>query len=233
MSFDPAGKLVMVTGATRGLGWAVARALGAAGAQVIAVARTVGALEELDDAIRQSGGPSATLVPLDLTDQPGIDRMGAALYQRFGHLDLLVHCAGQSAALSPVAHIAGKDLDRVLNINLRGTWALIRSLDGLLRLAPGGGRALLATDTTLGTAFWGAYGASRLGADQLIRAWAQESTAHIRVARFAPPIMPTALRARMMPGLDPATLPTTAEIANRLLNRLRADDWVADDLIEL
>src|SRR5690625_1061260 len=126
------GKIALVTGASRGLGFALARQLGLAGAHVIALARTSGGLEELDDAIRDGGG-TATLVPLDLTDEPALARLGATIYERWGRIDFWAHTAIHAPALSPAHHIDSKDFDRAVEINLRVTQRLIRVLDPLLR----------------------------------------------------------------------------------------------------
>ncbi|PZQ51671.1 MAG: oxidoreductase [Rhodovulum sulfidophilum] len=209
--------VALVTGASRGLGYAVARALGARGYQVVAVARTVGGLEEVADAIEADGGPSPTLVPLSLTDGQGLARLCLAIHERWGRLDLVVHCAAVAPPLAPAAHIADKDFDQAIELNLRATERLITMLHPLLRAAPAG-QFIHVTDDRAGVANYGAYGAGKAAAEALVRSWAAES-ARIgpRVSIFQPRPMPTALRARFFPGENPATLTPCAEEAARLL----------------
>src|SRR5215475_11478262 len=140
-----AGRLALVTGASRGLGAAVAKRFAAEGARLVLVARTVGGLEEVDDAVRAHGG-AATLVPLDLTDFDAIDRLGQSLYERFGRLDVLVGNAAALGTLSPVGHITPRDWAAVINLNLTANWRLLRSFDRLLR-ASVAGRAIFVTDS--------------------------------------------------------------------------------------
>lgn len=225
MERDFNGRIALVTGASRGLGYAVARELGARGAHVIALARTVGGLEELDDAIRAAGGTAgATLVPVDLTDDPALERLGAALYERWGRLDLWAHTAIHAPGLSPAGHIDGKDLDRSLAVNLRATQRLIRVLDPLLRQS-GAGRAMFFADGTgEGARFFGAYQATKQGQIAIATAWAREveATPALRVVIAAPPPMPTALRARFYPGEDRARLADPATVARQLADDLSA-----------
>ena len=184
----------------------MARALGAEGAQVIAMARTVGGLEDLADAIEAAGGPTPTLVPLSLTDEGGLQRLCLAIHQRWGRLDLAVHCAAHAAPLAPAGHLADKDFDTSVEVNLRGTERLIVMLQPLLVAAPAGHFVYVA-DTRAGQAFYGAYGATKAGAEALVRSWATE-TARIgpAVSLFTPAPMPTALRGRFFPGEDTAAL---------------------------
>ncbi len=214
-------RIALVTGASRGLGFAVARALGAAGAHVIALARTVGALEELDDAIRPGGG-AATLVPLDLTDDPALERLGAAVFERWGRLDLWVHAAIHAPALAPANHVDAKDLDRAIAVNLRATQRLIRVLDPLLRQSDRG-RALFFTDAAgAGQRFHAAYRATKIGQIEIATAWAREveATPALRVAFAAPPPMPTALRLRFYPGEPRDRLTHPSVVADALLPAL-------------
>lgn len=214
-------QVALVTGASRGLGYAVAAALGGAGAHVVALARTVGGLEELDDAIKAAGG-SATLVPLDITDDQGLERMGAALFERWGRLDLWVHAAVHAPLLAPTHHIDAKDLDRGLAVNVRATQRLIRVLDPLLRQSPRGRAMFLADETGAGQRFHGAYQATKLGQIAIATAWAREveATPALRVVVAGPPPMPTAMRARFYPGEDRTRLTPTVEVAARLLAAL-------------
>jgi NAD(P)-dependent dehydrogenase (short-subunit alcohol dehydrogenase family) len=216
-------RVALVTGASRGLGHAVARELGAAGAHVVALARTVGGLEELDDAIKADGG-AATLVPLDLTDEPAIGRLGAALFERWGRLDIWVHAAIHAPALSPAGHIDPKDFDRALAVNVRATHRLIRSLDPLLRQSDRARAVFLADAAGEGARFHGAYQATKQAQIALAAAWGREveATPGLRVVIATPPPMPTAVRARFYPGEGRAGLTAPAEVARRLVERLAA-----------
>src|SRR5215217_5356542 len=153
------GKIALVTGASRGIGHATALALAKAGAHVVAVARTVGGLEELDDAIRAAGG-SATLVPLDLKDFDGIARLGAALHERYHRLDILVGNAGILGPLSPLPHVEPKAWDDVIAVNVTANWQLIRCMDPLLRLSSAG-RAVFVGTGVRARAYWGPYAVSK------------------------------------------------------------------------
>lgn len=216
-----AGKVVLVTGASRGIGYAAGIEAARRGAHVIAVARTVGGLEELDDAIQAQGG-SATLVPLDLRDGEAIDRLGAAIFERWGHLDGLVANAGQLGVLSPVAHIKPDDFDKVLAVNVTANYRLLRSLDVLLRQSEAG-RAVFVSSGAARSArpFWGLYAASKAALDALVKSYAGEiATTKARANVFYPGIVRTAMRAKAMPGEDPNTLPTPADIAPKLIDML-------------
>ncbi|SMQ62183.1 NAD(P)-dependent dehydrogenase, short-chain alcohol dehydrogenase family [Devosia lucknowensis] len=216
-----AGKVVLVTGASRGIGYAAGIEAARRGAHVIAVARTVGGLEELDDTIQANGG-SATLVPLDLRDGDAIDRLGAAIFERWGHLDGLVANAGQLGVLSPVAHIKPDEFDKVLAVNVTANYRLLRSLDVLLRQSEAG-RAVFVSSGAARSArpFWGLYAASKAALDALVKSYAGEiATTKARVNVFYPGIVRTAMRAKAMPGEDPETLPTPAEVAPKLIDML-------------
>lgn len=216
-----AGKVVLVTGASRGIGYAAGIEAARRGAHVIAVARTVGGLEELDDAIQAEGG-SATLVPLDLRDGEAIDRLGAAIFERWGHLDGLVANAGQLGVLSPVAHIKPDDFDKVLAVNVTANYRLLRSLDVLLRQSEAG-RAVFVSSGAARSArpFWGLYAASKAALDALVKSYSGEiATTKTRANIFYPGIVRTAMRAKAMPGEDPNTLPTPADVAPKLIDML-------------
>lgn len=216
-----AGKVVLVTGASRGIGYAAALEAARRGAHVIAVARTVGGLEELDDEIQALGG-SATLVPLDLRDGEAIDRLGAAIFERWGHLDGLVANAGQLGVLSPLPHIKPDDFDKVLAVNVTANYRLLRSLDLLLRQAEAG-RAVFVSSSSARSArpFWGLYAASKAALDAMVKSYAGEiANTGARVNVFYPGAVRTAMRAKAMPGENPETLPAPAEIAPRLLDLL-------------
>jgi NAD(P)-dependent dehydrogenase (short-subunit alcohol dehydrogenase family) len=216
------GRIAITTGASRGFGFASAAALGAAGAHVLAVARTVGGLEELDDRIRAAGGET-TLVPLDICDDPGLARMGAAIHDRWGRIDLWLHTAIQAPPLQPVEHIDSGELDRSLATNIRACQRLIRVLDPLLRRAEAP-MALIAADDRTGAKFHGTYAAAKAAQSALTRAWAAESGARITIAEVVPPPMPTALRGRFYPGEDRAALTPIGDAAARLMARIAQRD---------
>ncbi len=225
---DPASpRVVLVTGASRGIGHAAAVALAREGAHVIAVARTQGALEALDDEIRAGGG-SATLVPLDLADHDALDRLGGSIYERWGHLDGLVGNAGLLGPISPLPHISPKQFADVFAVNVAANFRLIRSLDPLLRAAPTG-RAVFITSgvasRAAARAYWGLYASSKAALDLLARTYAAEtaSTA-VRVMLVNPGPLRTRMRAAAMPGEDPMILPTPEDLAPKLL-KLLAPEW--------
>jgi NAD(P)-dependent dehydrogenase (short-subunit alcohol dehydrogenase family) len=216
------GQIALVTGASRGFGFACAAALGAAGAHVIAVARTTGGLEELDTRIADSGG-TATLVPLDIRDDPGLERLGAAIHGRWGRVDLWLHTAIHAAPLQPAEHIDANELDQTIATNIRAFQRLIRVVDPLLRLAPAP-VALIAADAPATLKFHGAYAAAKAAQSALTRAWAAESGQRITIAEVQPPPMPTALRGRFYPGEDRAKLASIEDAAARLAARISAGD---------
>ena len=209
------GRVALVTGASRGFGFAAAAALGAAGAHVIALGRTVGALEDLDDRIAAAGS-SATLVPLDITDDPALGRLGASIHDRWGRLDLWLHTAAHAAPLQPAEHIETKEIDRTIAVNIRAFHRLIRVVDPLLRPAEAP-LALIAADDVTGVKFHGTYAASKAAQSALTRAWAAETKGRIAVTEVQPPPMPTALRARFYPGEDRAGLTSIDDAAARLV----------------
>jgi NAD(P)-dependent dehydrogenase (short-subunit alcohol dehydrogenase family) len=213
-----AGRIALVTGASRGIGQATALALARAGAHVVALARTVGGLEELDDAIRAAGG-AATLVPLDLKDTPGIARLAAALNERYGRLDVLIGNAGILGPLSPLGHVEPKAWDDVLAINVTANWHLFRALDPLLRAASAGRVVFLTSGITAHPrAYWGPYAVSKAALDALARTYAAETaTTNVRVNLFNPGATRTRMRATAMPGEDPMTLKTAEPVAEEIL----------------
>lgn len=215
---DLTGKLALVTGASRGLGYAAAKALAAKGAHVIALARTVGGLEELDDEIKAAGG-EATLVPLDINDDPGLERLGGAIHQRWGKLDLWLHAAAEPAPLSPAQHAAAKDVEKVMKTNALGTQRLIRVLDPLLRAADAS-EAIFCDDPGAPSGkFNSAYGASKAAQAAIVASWAAEcAKSSLKIWSAVPPAMPTGLRARFHPGEDQSALRTTPDVASAILN---------------
>jgi NAD(P)-dependent dehydrogenase (short-subunit alcohol dehydrogenase family) len=222
-TIDLTGRLALVTGASRGIGYHIARQMAAAGAHVIAVARTVGGLEELDDEIKaeraRTGKGEATLVPLDLTDMPGIDRLGGAIYERWGKLDILVANAGMLGVIAPIGHVEAKVFDKVMAVNVTGTWRLIRSVDPLLRLSEAGRAIVLSSSAAhLGEAFWAPYAASKAAVEVLARSWAAETkNLALRVNSVNPGATRTAMRALAFPGENPDTLPVPSDVATKIL----------------
>ncbi|MDZ5696274.1 SDR family NAD(P)-dependent oxidoreductase [Chelativorans sp. M5D2P16] len=217
-SIDLSGRTALVTGASRGIGYFLAKDLAAAGAHVIAVARTIGGLEELDDEIKAAGG-EATLVPLDLTDMSGIDRMGGAIHERWGKLDILVANAGILGVISPIGHVEAKTFEKVMEINVTATWRLIRAVDPLLR-ASDAGRAIVMSSGAAHSAraFWAPYAASKAAIEALVRSWAHETeNMPLRVNAVNPGATRTAMRAQAMPGEDPQTLPHPSEVAEKIM----------------
>ncbi len=213
-------QIALITGASRGLGFAAAIALAAQGYHVIALARTTGGLEDLDDIITSAHG-TTTLVPLDITDDAGLQRMAQAIQQRWGKLDLLVHCAAHAAPLAPASQVNAKDFDKSWTINVKATLSLIAATEDLLRA--GKGQAVFIDDPRAGQAFTAAYGASKLAQKAIATAWAAEcKRLGPKVEFFTPNPMPTALRARFHPGEDRAKLSPCETEAARLLDQINA-----------
>jgi NAD(P)-dependent dehydrogenase (short-subunit alcohol dehydrogenase family) len=209
-----AGRIAVVTGASRGIGRAMALALAQAGAHVVAVARTEGALTELDDAVKALGG-TATLVPLDVRDGPGVDRLGGALYERYGKLDIFVGNAGVLGKLSPLGHVEPKTWDEVMAVNVTANWRCVRSFDPLLRRSDAG-RAVFVTSgaAVKCLAYWGPYSVSKAALEALARTWAAETAnTPVRVNLLNPGPIRTRMRAIAMPGEDPETLPPPETLA--------------------
>jgi NAD(P)-dependent dehydrogenase (short-subunit alcohol dehydrogenase family) len=219
MSTPPlADRIALVTGASRGIGRATALALARAGAHVVAVARTVGGLEELDDAIRLVGG-SATLVPLDLKDTPGIVRLAAALSERYQRLDVLIGNAGILGPLSPLGHVEPKAWDEVLAVNVTANWQLIRALDPLLRRSTGGRVVFVSSGIAARPrAYWGPYAVSKAALEALARTYAAETVSTpVRVNLFNPGPTRTRMRATAMPGEDPAATKPAEPVAEQIV----------------
>jgi NAD(P)-dependent dehydrogenase (short-subunit alcohol dehydrogenase family) len=209
------GRVAVITGASRGIGAAVAKRFAAEGAHVVLVARTVGGLEELDDAIKSAGG-SATLVPLDLREFDKVDALGPSLYQRFGKLDILVGNAGLLGSLGPLSHHDAKLWDEVLAVNVTANWRLIRTLEPLLRRAEAG-RAIFVTSGAAHKAlpFWGAYSTSKAALEAMVKSWAAElAKTPVRINLLSPGPIRTSMRAHAFPGEDPASLRAPEEITN-------------------
>ncbi|MBZ0215800.1 MAG: SDR family NAD(P)-dependent oxidoreductase [Fimbriimonadaceae bacterium] len=207
------GKVALVTGASRGIGRAVALGYAQEGAHIIAVARTTGALEELDDDIKEVGG-SATLVPMSMTDFEAIDRLGGAIFERWKKLDILVGNAGILGPLTPVGHVEPKQWDEVIAVNLTANWRLLRSLDPLLRQSDAG-RAVFVTSAAAVycRAYWGPYSVSKAGLNALVATYANEiQNSNARANVLNPGPVRTKMRAQAMPGEDPQTLPPPEDL---------------------
>ena len=216
-----AGKVVLVTGASRGIGRAAALEAARRGAHVIAVARTVGGLEELDDEIQELGS-AATLVPLDLREGDAIDRLGAAIFERWGALDGLVGNAAILGTLSPVPHLAPEEFENVIKINVTANFRLIRATDLLLRQSDAG-RAVFISSSSARSArpYWGLYAASKAALEALVKSYAGEmKTTSVRANVFYPGAVRTAMRAKAFPGEDPETLPTADLVAPRIVDMI-------------
>ncbi len=218
MSKPLAEKVALVTGASRGIGRATALALARAGAHIVAIARTIGALEEIDDGARAAGS-SATLVPLDMRDYAGLYRLAAALNERYQRLDVMVGNAGVVGQRSPLDHIDPPNWDEVMAVNVTANWHLVRAMDGLLKRSAAG-RAVFITSgaATNARAYSGAYTVSKAALNALARVYAAEteSTA-VKVNLFNPGPTRTRMRAYVMPGEDPMTLPTPEGVAEKIL----------------
>lgn len=216
MSLDLSGRIALVTGASRGIGYFTALELAKAGAHVIACARTVGGLEDLDDAIQAAGGQPATLVPFDLDDMEAIDRLGASIFERWGKLDILVANAGILGTISPIGHIDPKDFEKVMRINVVSTWRVIRSVEPLLTLSDAGRAVVLSSGAAHRCRpFWGAYSASKAAVEALVRTWAAEveNISNIKVLAVDPGVTRTQMRAKAAPGEDPNSIPHPSEVA--------------------
>lgn len=214
-------RIALVTGATRGIGRAVALRFADEGARLILVGRTTGALEEVDDEVQKRSGFPATLVPMDLTDFDAIDRLGAAIFERHGKLDALVGNAGMLGILSPLAHTDPKVWDQVMAINMTANWRLIRSMDPLLRLSDAG-RVVLVTSTVGHSprAYWSAYAVSKAALEMIAKMYAEEMVeTTVRVNLLNPGATRTNMRARAYPGEDP--------------NDLKAPDSITEDFLQL
>jgi NAD(P)-dependent dehydrogenase (short-subunit alcohol dehydrogenase family) len=212
------GRIALVTGASRGIGYATALALAQAGAHVVALARTVGGLEELDDAIRAAGG-TATLVPVDLRDTAGIERLAAALSERYQRLDVLVGNAAVLGPMSPLAHVEPKAWDEVVAVNVTANFHLIRAMDTLLRASDAGRAVFVSSGAAVSNrAYWGPYSVSKAALNSLARTYAAETaTTSVRVNLLDPGPTRTRMRAGAIPGEDPMSLKTADAVAEKIV----------------
>lgn len=229
------GRVALVTGASRGIGFAVAKRFASEGAHVVATARTVGGLEELDDAIKAEGG-TCTLAPIDLRKGEEIDALGYSLYERFGKLDIFVGNAGVVGALSPVNHLDTKVWDQTMTVNATANYRLLRSLDPLLRQSEAG-RAIFVTSRLAQTnkPYWAAYAASKAALESLVKVYAAEveNITPIRANLISPGPVATALRAKAYPGEDPATLPKPDEVTDTFVDMAEAGFDKSGEIIEI
>ncbi|WP_298372433.1 SDR family NAD(P)-dependent oxidoreductase [Azospirillum sp.] len=218
------GRIALVTGASRGIGAAVAKRFAAEGAHVILTARTVGGLEEVDDAILAATGRNATLVPLDLRDYDKIDQLGFSIYERFGKLDILVSNAGALEALGPIAQYDPKLWSRVMDLNVTANYRLIRSLDRLLRTSESG-RAIFVTSAAAKAPYpyWSPYGASKAALEMIVKTYAMEIAASpLRVNLIDPGVVATKLRTQAFPGEDPTSITQPDQITDRFVELAEA-----------
>ncbi|MEM9600627.1 MAG: SDR family NAD(P)-dependent oxidoreductase [Pseudomonadota bacterium] len=233
MTLPLEGRITLVTGASRGIGYAAATALAAAGSHIVAIARTQGGLEDLDDAIAAAGG-TCTLVPMDLTDFDQIDRLGALLHDRYGRLDGLLCNAAILGGITLTNHTTPKDWMKVMDVNLTAPYRLIRSMDPLLRESASGRAGFMTSSVARAPrAHWGAYAASKAGMEAFVRCWADEidNITNIKVNLLNPGATRTQMRAKAMPGEDPETLPSPGDIAPLIVNMLSPDYADHDTLV--
>lgn len=219
-------KIALITGASRGIGAAVAKAYAKEGAQTVLLARKTKGLEEVDDAIRAAGGLAPVLVPVDLADGEKIDAIGPGIYERFGRLDILVGNAAMLGDLGPVTHMTPKNWQKMMDVNVTANWRLLRILDPLLQCSEAG-RALFVTSgvTQMALPYWGAYSVTKAALEKMVEIYAAEQAqTNVSANLIDPGVVRTSMRAAAMPGEDPETLPHPDEIAPRFV------ELVADDL---
>ena len=218
MAVDLSGRVALITGASRGIGMSVAKAYAKAGAHVVLLARTVGALEALDDDIRNAGG-QATLLPADLRELAALDGIGPLLLEKFGRLDIFVANAAMLGTLTPVPHIKPVDWQKVMDVNLHANFRLVRTLDPLLRASDAGRAIFVTSGAAAGIAYWSAYGVSKAALDCLAKTYAAETQlTKLRVNLIDPGVVRTAMRAEAFPGEDPTSLPDPETVADLFLD---------------
>ncbi|MBJ26251.1 MAG: oxidoreductase [Rhodospirillaceae bacterium] len=230
------GRIALITGASRGIGAAVAKRFAKEGAHLVLTARSTNALEELDDYIRSRGGKRPTLVPFDLNDGDQIDLLGSALHERFKKLDVLVSNAGILGGLRPLGHYSPKMWDETINVNLTSNWRLIRSLDPLLR-ASNSGRALFVTSGITkanGRPYWGPYAASKSALETLIRTWASElERTKVKVNLIDPGPVATKMRAEAFPGEDQKKINQPDDIVNTFVELSTTENDIHGQRVEI
>ena len=220
------GRIALITGASRGIGAAVAERFAAEGARLILAARTPGALEEVDDRVAAAAnGATATLVPVDLADHDRIDEIAGALAERFGRIDILVGNAAVLGGLAPLAHVEPERWTEAMNVNLTANWRLIRAFEPLLRQSRAGRAIFVTSGVTRGAfPYWGPYAASKAALEALVRTWAAElEKTAIRINILDPGVVRTRMRAEAMPGEDPMTLPPPESLAGTFVELASAD----------
>ncbi len=229
------GRVALVTGASRGIGAAVVRRLAAEGAEIVAIARTQGALEDLDDEVRAAGGKPLVLVPEDLRDFDVIDKVAAAIFQRWGRLDALIGNAGViGGGLSPVPHHAPDDWNEAFAVNVTANWRLIRACDPLLRMADSGRAVFTTSGVTRGVhPYWGPYAASKAALETMVKTWAAEvaNTTGLRINLIDPGVVATRLRAIAFPGEDQDKLAQPDDVAAAFVALCRPDCVQHGDVI--
>jgi len=220
------GRVALITGASRGIGAAIARRFSAEGAHVILTARTKAGLEEVDDQIRAAGAEqSATLLPMDIRNREDIDKMGAAIMQRFGRLDVFVANAAILGEMTPLSQVDPDGWDEIIDINLTAQWRMIRSLEPALLASPSGRALFLTSGVSGGRAYWAGYAITKSAIDALARTWAQEmAKTNLKINLVNPGAVRTSMRADAYPGEDPETLPHPDEITD-IFVRLASEDF--------
>lgn len=218
------GRLALVTGASRGIGRAVALGLARAGCHVIITARSLPGLESLDDEIQSLGG-SATLLQLDLKKGDKIDQLGPTIFQRWQKLDILVGNAGILGPLSPLAHVTEDGWTTTIDINLNANWRLIRTLDPLLQRSDAGRAVFVSSGAASGKyAYWGPYAAAKAGLEAMVKVWSHElASTNARANLLNPGATRTGMRAKAFPGEDPASLPSPEELVPLFLELVAPD----------
>lgn len=220
------GKVAVVTGASRGIGKTTSLALAKEGAHIIAVARTVGALEALDDEIKAASGSAATLVPLDITDFDALDRLGGVIMEKYGKLDILIANAGFLGDITPISHLKPKTFDKLMNVNVTANYRLIRSLDPLLRAADNGRAVFMGSSNVARNPrhFWGGYATSKAALECLVKTYAQEiERSNLRVNILNPGPIRTAMRSKAAPGEDASQLDTPEDLMPLMLELCSPD----------
>ena len=224
-------RIALITGASRGLGRALALTFAREGAHVLLLARSLNTLGRVDDEVRKLGG-TASLIPLDLADGAAIDALGPTLYERYGRLDILVGNAAILGGLSPLPHITSKNWDRVFAVNVTANWLLIRTLDPLLRRSDAG-RAIFVTSGGAGSgpAYWAPYSVSKAALEVLAKTYAKETAdTAIRVNLVDPGVMATRMRAEAYPGEDPASLPKPEDVTEIFIRLAMAETEISGEI---